>query len=56
MFLQWQVPEQTAAPGATFSFAFFFSPLSVYFSDNGSGSGEGGEYQAPVMLAFGLSF
>lgn len=35
---------------------FFFSPPCVSFPDNGSGSGEGGEYQTPVTLAFGLPF
>lgn len=34
---------------------FICSPC-VSFSDNGSGSGEGGEYQTQVTLPFGLAF
>lgn len=36
--------------------SFFFLSPSVSFSDNGSGSGEGGEYQTLVTCALGLSF
>lgn len=35
--------------------SFFFSP-SVSSSDNGSGSGEGGEYQIPLIFGLVLSF